>query len=252
MKPRLPSVYRTALLGLLSERRRGQLQLPPRGGKQVVAGSDILLTGTQVEVQNALVAALLEPSALVVLTGAAGLGKTTILAAALAGVSNPWLQVIQLDGGECGMDESFEALFAVARHEAQRPSLHQRRMMLVADQAETLPSGTFAFLELLTRMPGKDAAVQLVIVGRPEFGCHVDSRVAHRFQDAAPVCLVVAPLSEQDAWDLFHHRVSSVYTQRSVRRLVMMLLERSGGLPGRFDDMLKAAVASGLLEGTPG
>lgn len=53
---------------------------------------------------NALVAALLEPTALIVLTGAAGLGKTSILTAALESVSDPLTRVIQLDDGECGMD----------------------------------------------------------------------------------------------------------------------------------------------------
>ncbi len=202
--------------------------------------------------QNALVAVLLEPTALVVLTGAAGVGKTSVLAAALAGVSDPWLQVVQLDGAECGLDESFKALFAGTHHEAQPPGAPQRRMVLVADQAETLPAGTFAYLDLLSRMPGREAAVQLLIVGRPEFRYSIDGPVADRFQAAAPVHLTLAPLSEQDAWDLFHHRVSPVHGQQSARRLVSMLLERSGGVPGRFDEMLRAAVAGGVLEGAPG
>ena len=201
---------------------------------------------------NALVAALLEPSAIIVLTGAAGLGKTSVLTAALASIADPLLQVVQLDDAECGMDESFKALFTAARHEALRPGMPQRRMVLVADQAETLPPGAFAYLDLLTRMPGKDASVQLVIVGRPEFRHSIDGPVADRFQDAAPVHLVLSSLSEQDAWDLFHYRVSSIYAQRSVRRLVMMLLERCDGVPGRFDEALRAAITGGLLEGAPG
>lgn len=249
------------MLGLLPERFRGSFQPPAqlrttaqiRKTTQIrksgPATEDVLLTGTQVELQNALVAALLDPSALIVLTGAPGLGKTSVLAAALASVADPWLQVIQLDDTECGFEDSFKLLFTAARQDGRRQDLPERRILLVADQAETLPSGTFAYLELLTRMPGKDASVQLVIAGRPEFQRSIDGLVADRFQDAAPVHLVLPPLSEQDAWDLFHHRVSSAHARRSARRLVMMLLERSGGVPGRFDAMLQAAVASGLLKG---
>lgn len=200
---------------------------------------------------NALVTALLVPSALIVLTGAAGLGKTRVLAAALASIADPFLQVVRL-GGDHGMDQSFKVLFSAGRYQERRAATSGGRMILVADQAETLPSGTFAYLELLTRMPGKDASVQLVIVGRPEFRDCIDDAVAERFQTAAPVHIVLPPLSEQDAWDLFHHRVSSIYGQKSVRRLVLMLLECSGGLPGRFDQALHAAVAGGLLEAAPG
>ena len=223
-----------------------------KASRKAVARSDILLTGTQVETHNALVAALLEPASLIILTGAAGLGKSSVLASALASISDHLLDIIHLDDDECGMDESFKALFTAVSHETSRPGRAERRMVLVADQAETLPSGTFSYLELLTRMPGRHASVQLVIVGRPEFRNCIDGPVADRLQDAVPIHLVLSPLSEQDAWDLFHHRVSSVYAQQSVRRLVMLLLERSGGMPGRFDEVLRAAIAGGLLEGVPG
>jgi len=203
-------------------------------------------------VHNALVAALLEPTALIVLTGAAGLGKTSVLTAALESVSDPLMQVIPLDDGECGMDQSFEALFNAAHCGQRRLGLSGRRIVLIADQAETLPPGIFGYLELLTRMPGKDAPVQLIIVGRPKFQDCIDSPVADWLQDAASVHLVLAPLSEQDAWSLFHHRVSPVHAPGSMRRLVKMLLERSGGVPGRFDQALQAAVADGLLEGALG
>jgi len=241
----------TALRDLLPRRLRPRLQPLARVRRDITASPDILLTGTQVAIHNALVAALLEPSALILLTGAAGLGKTSVLAAAIESISNPSMHVIQLDKDECGMDESFKLLFTAAGHEASRPGLPERRMVLVADQAETLSSGTFSYLELLTRMPGKHASVQLVIVGRPEFRHCIDGPVADRFQEAVPIHLVLSPLSDQDAWDLFHHRVSSVYARQSVRRMIMMLLERSGGVPGRFDEVLKAAITSGLLEGAP-
>jgi len=228
------------------------LQTHSHVGTKGAVDPGILLTGTQVGTHNALVAALLEPAALIVLTGAAGLGKTSVLTAALESVSDPLMQVIQLDGDECGMDQSFEALFNAARCEARRPGLSGRRIVLVADQAETLSPGVFGYLELLTKMPGKDALVQLLIVGRPKFQDCIDHPVAGRFQDAASVHLVLAPLSEQDAWSLFHHRVSPVHASRSMRRVVMMLLERSGGVPSRFDQALQAAVAGGLLQGALG
>ena len=239
------------MIGLLPESLRGQFQPYSRIGKKVSPNPDILLTGTQVGVHDALVAALLVRSAPIVLTGAAGLGKTRVLAAALASIADPLLQVVRV-GGDHGMDQSFKVLFSNGRDEERRAGTSGRRTILVADQAETLPSGTFAYLELLTRMPGKDASIQLVIVGRPEFRDCIDDALAKRFQTAAPVHIVVPPLSEQDAWDLFHRRVSPAYGPRPVRRIVSMLLECSGGVPGRFDQALHAAVAGGLLEAAPG
>lgn len=54
----------------------------------------------------------------VVLTGAAGLGKTTVLAAALSYLAKPGRQVLRLDDMEVGIEKVFNVLFASAR---QRP-----------------------------------------------------------------------------------------------------------------------------------
>ena len=234
---------------MLPERPRVRFQPPSWASKQALPKVGTQLTETQLRVHNALVAAVLGPSALIVVTGAAALGKTSVLSAALASIAGPSLEIVQLDGVGSGMDRSFEALFAAARPETLRPGLPKRRVVLVADQAEALPPGGFTYLELLTRMPGKDASVQLIVVGRPEIEHGFERSASDLFQDTTPVHLVLPPLSEQDAWDLFHRRVGSIYAQQSIRRMVMMLLERCGGTPGRFDEALRAAVAGGLLEG---
>lgn len=242
-----------ALLDRIPDRLRLKFQTTGDVAESVAANPNILLTGTQVTVHNTLVAALLNSSTPILLQGDAGLGKTTVLAAALLSVSDPSRQIIRLEGAGCGMDESFRTLFTKKRHGPRGHDASEARpecrVILVADQAESVPSGTFAYLDLLTRMPGREASFQTLIVGRPGCWDRVDGIVAERILEALPVRLTLPPLSEQDAWDLFHHRISSACPLRSARRVVADLLERSEGLPGRFDEVLKAAVASGLLQG---
>lgn len=64
-----------------------------------------------------------------------------------------------------------------------------------------------------------------------------------------PTCLALPALSEEDAWELFHHRVSPAPGLRSAAKLVATFLEQSEGLPGRFDAAVRAAIAVGLLQG---
>lgn len=242
-----------ALLDLIPDRLRLQFQPLSRVADTAVAGPAVLLTGTQATVHNALIAALLNSSAPIVLQGGAGVGKTTVLTAALSCISDPSVQVIRLDGTARGMDESYRRLFTKRRHglrwhdAPERPP--ERRIVLVADQAESMHAGTFAYLDLLARMPGKEALLQMLIVGREVCWASIDGMVAERLLQAMPIHLTLSALSEQDAWELFYRRVSSVHPLRSTRRVVTTLLERSGGLPGRFDQVLQAAVASGLLQG---
>ena len=215
------------------------------------AGFGARLSGTQAKVHDALLAALLGMSPCVVLTGAAGLGKTTVLAAALSGIAEPERQVLRIDDAEGGIEEAFRVLFPSARQRPYRQQHSKRRLVLVVDQMEARPSGSFIYLELLSRMPGKMAPIQWVFVGRSEPWNCLDGSAAAWLREASPVYLTLPTLSEQDAWELFHHRVSSSCSLRSTAKLVGTLLKQSKGLPGRFDAAVRAAIAAGLLQGIP-
>ena len=211
----------------------------------------IRLSGTQAKVHDALLAALLDMSPGVGLTGGAGLGTTTVLAAALSGFVKPERQVLRLDDAEGGIEAAFRVLFPSARQRPYRRQHPKRRLVLVVDQMEIRPPGSLAYLELLSRMPGKTAPIQWVFVGRSEPWDGPAGPVAAWLREASPACLTLPALSEQDAWELFHHRVSSSCSLRSTAKLVATLLKQSEGLPGRFDAAVKAAIAAGLLQGIP-
>ncbi len=211
----------------------------------------IRLSGTQAKVHDALLAALLDMSPGVVLTGAAGFGKTTVLAAALSGVVASERQVLRLDDAEGRIEEAFRVLFPSARQRPHRRQHPKRRLVLVVDQMETRSPGSLAYPELLSRMPGKTAPIQWVFVGRSEPWDCLDGPAAAWLREASPACLTLPALSEQDAWELFHCRVSSHCSSRSTAKLVATLLEQSEGLPGRFDAAVRAAIAAGLLQGIP-
>lgn len=225
-------------------------QLGDATGKAGNAASDIRLTGTQARIRDALVDALRGAPTCVVLTGAAGAGKTTVLAAALSRVAEPGRQVLRLDDAEGRMEEAFRMLFASQHRPGQRQSRH-RRLVLALDHAEAKPPGSFAYLELLSRMPGKAVSIQWVFVGRPEPWNCLDGPASAWLREVSPARLALPALSKQDAWELFHHRVSSMGRLHPTAKLIASLLEQSGGLPGRFDAAVRAAVAAGLLQGVP-
>ena len=237
------------MFNLLPSRRLRNRPLDPIG--DAGNGVGIRLTGTQAKVHDALLAALLGMPPCVVLTGAAGLGKTTVLAAALSCIAEPECQVLRLDDAEGGVEEVFRALFASPRHPPQRRPHPKRRLVLVMDQVEAKPPGSFTYPALLSRMPGKAAPIQWVFVGRSEPWNGLDGPAAAWLREASPAYLALPALSEQDAWELFHRRVSSSGGLRSAAKLVATLLKQSEGLPGRFDAAVRAAIAAGLLQGIP-
>lgn len=239
------------MLNLLPERFRLRPQRCLRAGKGDGVAPHARLTSTQAVVRDALVAALQDGAACIVLTAAASLGKTTILTAALARVSAPTLQVLWLDNALSGLDDAFQMLFGRVQQRSFWRQPRERRIVVVIDHAETMPPETFAYLELLTRMPGKAASLQCVIAGQSLSWDGPDGPAARWLREVNPVRLTLPALSEQDAWELFRYRVVSSDAVRSAPKLVAALLQQSGGLPGRIDAALGTAVAAGLLEGTP-
>lgn len=235
-----------AMFNFLPRRLVPNQPLRPAGN----AAPDVRLTGTQARVHDALLAAL-DTSPCVMLTGAAGLGKTIVLAAALSCLAEPERQVLRLDDEEGGIERAFGVLFASAGQKPHRRLHTKRRLVLVMDHVEAKPPGSFTSLELLSRMPGRVAPVQWVFVGRSEPWQCPDGSAAAWLREAGPTCLALPALSEEDAWGLFHHRVSPACGLRSAAKLVTTILKQSEGSPGRFDGAVKAAVAAGLLQGNP-
>ena len=207
----------------------------------------IRLYGSQAKVHDALLAALRGMSPRVVLTGPAGVGKTTVLAAALSGIVGPERQVLRLDKAEDGIEKAFHMLFPSARQWSHRRRRSKQPLVLVMDQMEARLPGSLTYLELLSRMPGKTAPVQWIFVGRSGPWDCLDASAAAWLREASPTCLALPALSEQDAWELFRHRVSPSRNLRSTAKLVTALLEQSECSPGRFDAAVRAAITAGLL-----
>ncbi len=214
------------------------------------AALDVRLTGTQAKVHDAPLAALLGTSPCVVLTGAAGLGKTTVLAAALSCLAKPERQVLRFDDEGGGIEEAFSVLFASDRQRPNRRRHRECRLVLVMDQGESKPPESFTCLKLLNRMPGSAAPTQWVFVGRSEPWICPGGPAAAWLREP-PTCLSLPAVSKENAWELFRHRVSPACGSRSAARLVATLLKQSEGLPGRFDAAVREAIAAVLLQGNP-
>ncbi len=242
-----------AVLNLLPSRflrsRRPGSPGPIPPGEISHADCSVRLTGMQAKTHDALLAALLGTSPSVVLTGAAGVGKTTVLAAALSHLPASERRVLRLDNQEGGVEEAFQVLFGSDRHRLRPRQTSKRRLVLVMDQVEAKSLESFTCLELFSRMPGKAASVQWVFVGRSEPWTCLDGPATAWLREAGPACLTLPALSEHDAWELFHRRVSPSCGLRPAAKLVAALLTRSEGSPGRFDAAVKAAVAADLLQG---
>ena len=140
----------------------------PRPPVQATAGAPVFLSVSQHDAANDIQRALAERQVFAAVTGAPGLGKTTVLAMVTAGQSGPSLRVIKIDHPDRISVEQ-------ARHTEQMiigtatASPGDCHAVIVVDDADRASS---ALLRCLTRIAGSgrtsQGSFQVILAGHPE------------------------------------------------------------------------------------
>jgi len=180
----------------------------------------------------------------VVITGAKGVGKTTLVRAYLSRVAPPQLTTIVSWHAHLS---SLELLALIARHfavpetaddaEALLARLQQRlrdeacqgrTVALIIDEAQHLPIETLKQLPLLANMlPSGKSLLQIVLVGQPELRQHLQRRPLRRMAQRFAIRARIRPLTEAESLAYIRQRVAKValpggplFTQDALQAIV--------------------------------
>jgi general secretion pathway protein A len=163
----------------------------------------------------------------VVITGAQGVGKTTLVRAYLARVAPPQLTTIVLwqaclsflelltlmasrFAGPTAMDDAGSMVAQLQQrlwHEAQQG----RRVALIIDEAQRLPLETLEQLPLLADLsPSGEPPLQIVLVGEPALLQHLRRRALRHVAQRIGICATIRPLTEAESLAYIRQRVAKV------------------------------------------
>jgi len=194
---------------------------------------DLFETPTHNEALAALVYGILENKGFVALSGEVGVGKTTVLRRALhyAGVADAKLILVEIANPALGpaalaarLHRALNLEFDVAAGidlEPLRAALGTLaadgwRLLLVIDEAQSLPEATLEFLRILSNLNGGGRAlVQIVLSGQPELDAILDGTAQRALRQRIAVRARIEPLS-----------------RRQVVGYLRFRLERAGAAPG--------------------
>jgi general secretion pathway protein A len=175
----------------------------------------------------ALTAGIAARQGLVAITGAKGVGKTTLVRAYLARVAPPQLTPIVLwhaprsfveilallahrFAGPVATDDATALLAQTQqglRHEAQQG----RQVALIIDEAQHLPRETLEQLPLLMQgPPAQEPPLQLVLVGQPALQRHLRHRPLRRVAQRLGIRATIRPLTEAESLTYIRQRVAKV------------------------------------------
>jgi general secretion pathway protein A len=244
-------------------------------------GEPLFLAGSHNEALATLVYGLMAGKPLIVLTGDVGLGKSTLLRAALAKVTGQELRVVSLPhplllpqdllrllGEALGMPNAQSLRLADVGqfHRAMLGALGDRaRLALVIDEAQVLPKVTLEFVRLLSNLEaGLRGLFQVVLVGQPELWDRLQQRAFRQLRQRIAIRAELNPLPRRDAADYieFCMRAAQVPTTQVFEPGALRALVRLGqGAPRRlnyiadnallraFADNVRPAAARHIREG---
>ena len=176
---------------------------------------DLFETPTHNEALAALVYGILENKGFVALSGEVGVGKTTVLRRALEYVAaaDPTLKVVEIANpllGPAALAARIHRALGLDLDLAAGPDLEPLRtalgaltadggrLLLVIDEAQSLPAATLEFLRILSNLSGGGRAlIQIVLSGQPELDATLDGGAQRALRQRIAVRARIAPLSRR-------------------------------------------------------
>ena len=237
----------------------------PRAGSGVAAPnrSGRFLPPGRLKALVSIVAGLISGTAVTVVTGPRGVGKTALVDAAVALLADQPLRVIRICSPE-GVPLSLSRLTAqvlgmmpdgLAKDDEMRacelllsPPDGARATVLVIDNAHAMQMDALRLLAMLSsskRLTGH--AVQMLLAGLPELSAALDSDGTPSLHGQAATRVALEPYSDLEARDFADHWLCRagkaggappVFQDDALREI----LDRGGGLPGALGSILDAVL----------
>jgi general secretion pathway protein A len=190
---------------------------------------------------DALATGIATRQGLVTITGAKGVGKTTLVHAYLARVAPPQLTTVVLWQASLSFRELLalvarrfaepettddtEALLAQLQQGLRHEALQGRTVALIIDEAQDLPLETLEQLPLLASLsPVQESPLQMVLVGQPALQ---QRRALRRVAPHRSLHATLRPLTEDESLAYIRQRVARValpggpiFTQAALQAMV--------------------------------
>jgi len=223
----------------------------------------ICMPRTQRQALAELVRAIVAGAPFVALTGKPGVGKTTVLDAAVAVLAERGLRIRRIDNphgtplrlpqiiGELLGDipgtvtnEDIERLF-----DALTVNNDGSQVVLVFDDAHYLQADVLGYLQIVSSLHALGIRNQRVIfAARPEFWDLLEDPKLHDLAERIKARPVIEPLGEAEARDFLCYRLEQMYgaiRQRVSDADLSRLVQHGEGIAGRLDPVFLKSVAAG-------
>jgi general secretion pathway protein A len=204
----------------------------------------------------------------VVLIGEAGMGKTTLLRAAMENQSDARVKCIYLNNPLLTRGEFLQFLsraFTLSKEAESSKTLmiselgpkleelrrRQKAVALLVDEAQSLPNELLEEIRLLTNIEKSDEKLlTLILVGQPELGDRLNDQTLRQLKQRIELRCTLMPFDLPETAAYIASRLSTAGAQIApfTREAVCVIHQRSRGIPRSISVICENALISGFAE----
>ncbi|MDH3601844.1 MAG: AAA family ATPase [Candidatus Tectomicrobia bacterium] len=202
----------------------------------------------------------------VAITGAVGLGKTTILRSYLERIDPQQLRTICIFNANVSFQGLLKAIYAEFDLDTppgdlydQVKQLHQalieeyqrgRNIALIIDEAQNMPMDTLANLRMLSNLEtATEKLLQIVLIGQPEFEHILNRPELQQLKQCLVIQETIDPLTPKESLAYIHHRLDKVRTHNEpifTRHAENLLVSAAKGTPRVLNTLCTNALITGV------
>jgi len=226
----------------------------------------LYLSPSHKEALAAIIYGIEQRKGFVTITGAVGVGKTTILRSYLRTAEEKHLKIIYIFNSKL----TFEGVLRTIYQELNLPiegddvvemvnKLYEvlieeykqgNAVVLVVDEAQNMPIDTLESLRMISNLEtSQDKLIQIVLVGQPEFAEQLNLDRLRQLKQRLAIRSTIQPLSEDDSLEYIKFRLqkagvpyASVFTTTALKKIV----KKAKGIPRVLNVLCDNALITGF------
>jgi general secretion pathway protein A len=226
----------------------------------------LYLSPSHKEALAAIIYGIEERKGFVTITGAVGVGKTTILRSYLDAAEREKLKIIYIFNAKLSFEELLKTIYKELNLPIESNDVvemvnrlyevliveykQHNTVVLVVDEAQNMPVDTLESLRMISNLEtSQDKLIQIVLVGQPEFEEQLKLDRLRQLKQRLAVRSTIQPLTRDESLDYIKFRLqkagspcASVFTGPALKRIV----KKAKGIPRVLNILCDNALVTGF------
>ena len=226
----------------------------------------LYLSPSHKEALAAIIYGIQERKGFVTITGAVGVGKTTILRSYLDSAKTKRLKIIYIFNAKL----TFEGLLKTIYRELNLPIesddtvemvnrlyevlieeyKQENTVVLVVDEAQNMPVDTLESLRMISNLEtSKDKLIQIVLVGQPEFEAELSLDRLRQLKQRLAIRSTILPLTKEESLEYIKFRLQKAGSPSTLvfsAPALKEIIKKSAGIPRLLNVLCDNALITGF------